>query len=71
MSVKEQAKLRKYAEYRLGTSYLDYRFCSFSLVNTDPAIKNGLGEVAKSVWYVGPLWLKVYDDFMKARELTA
>lgn len=71
MSAEEQAKLRKYAEYRLRTTYLDYKFSRFSLRNEDPKIKNGLGEVARQVEYCGPLWLSVYDDFVKARELTA
>lgn len=67
----EQGKLRRYAEYRLRTPYLDYKFCEFDLVNKDPEVKNGLGEMRKTARYVGPLWLSVYGDFMKARELTA
>lgn len=69
MSSAEQAKLRKYAKYRLNTEY--FRFTSFLLRNNDPEIKNGLGEQADRIWYVGPSWLSVYDDFVKARELTS
>ena len=66
----EQGKLRKYAEYRLGSPYLDYKFVPFWLKNRDPNEKNKYGEVRDDLYYVGPLWLKVYDDFVKARELT-
>ena len=70
MSAEEQSKLRRFAVYKLRTEYVE-PFCSFLLKNNDRTKRNQFGHYeVKHLWYVGPKWLSVYDDFVTCRELT-